>query len=97
MHLLATPPPSLEAEKGEKPPARLPPHSHNSDVQTRTELLKQAEKRRADLRAGSAALQSNAALAEPAQIPGLRYLEIKITGGAFERFVLSQLSWLRFL
>ena len=62
----------------------------------RTELLRQAEKRRADL-ATPAALQSNAALAEPVQIPGLRYLGIQITGGAFEKFVLSQLSWLSFL
>jgi len=58
----------------------------------RTEHLKQAQKRDADLRI-PALLASNAALAEPAQIPGLNYLEIKITGKPFENYLLSQLSW----
>ncbi|KAK8017654.1 tyrosine serine phosphatase [Apiospora rasikravindrae] len=65
------------------------------DLRTKTEHVKQAEKRQADLKV-PALLQSNAALAEPVQIPGLRYLEIKITGGKFEKFLISQLSWLGF-
>ncbi|ORY71998.1 tyrosine/serine protein phosphatase [Pseudomassariella vexata] len=65
------------------------------DLRTKTEHLKQAEKRQADLRI-PALLQSNAALAEPVQIPGMKYLEIKITGGKFEKFMLSQLSWLSY-
>ncbi|KAK7911009.1 hypothetical protein PG985_013490 [Apiospora marii] len=62
------------------------------DLRTKTEHAKQAEKRQADLKI-PALLKSNAALAEPVQIPGLRYLEIKITGGKFEKFLISQLSW----
>ncbi|KAH7033302.1 tyrosine/serine protein phosphatase [Microdochium trichocladiopsis] len=65
------------------------------DLRTKTEHLKQAEKRQAD-RKIPALLASNAALAEPVQIPGLRYLEIKLTGRKFERYLLSQLSWLQF-
>ncbi|CAJ2507857.1 Uu.00g090430.m01.CDS01 [Anthostomella pinea] len=66
------------------------------DLRTKTEHLKQAEKRRADLQV-PALLQSNATLARPVQIPGLRYREIKVTGGAFEKFLLSQLSWWNYL
>ncbi|KAJ1329396.1 tyrosine-protein phosphatase [Microdochium nivale] len=62
------------------------------DLRTKTEHLKQAEKRSADIKV-PALLASNAALAEPVQIPGLSYLEIKITGRKFERHLLSQLSW----
>ncbi|KAK7749378.1 hypothetical protein SLS62_008121 [Diatrype stigma] len=65
------------------------------DLRTKTEHARQAEKRQADMRV-PALLQSNAALAEPMQIPGLRYLECKITGGRFETFLLGQLSWLSF-
>jgi len=65
------------------------------DLRTKTEHLKQAEKRQADLKV-PALLASNAALAEPVQIPGLNYLEIKLTGRKFERHLLSQLSWLQF-
>ena len=63
---------------------------------SRTEHLKQAEKRKAALRV-PALLQSNAALAEPVQIPGMKYHEIKLTGKAFENFLVSQLSWYSFL
>ncbi|KAI2623298.1 tyrosine/serine protein phosphatase [Hypoxylon sp. NC1633] len=62
------------------------------DLRTKTEHLKQAQKREADL-AVPALLQSNEALAGPVQIPGLQYREIKVTGRPFERFLLSQLSW----
>ncbi|KAI1106135.1 tyrosine/serine protein phosphatase [Jackrogersella minutella] len=60
------------------------------DLRTKTEHLKQAEKRRT-AQAESAALQARSAA--PVQIPGLRYLQIKVTGRRLERFLLSQLSW----
>ncbi|KAH8198868.1 hypothetical protein TruAng_006976 [Truncatella angustata] len=62
------------------------------DLRTKTEHLKQSQKRAADLKV-PALLQSNAALAEPVQIPGLRYLEIKVTGKKFENHMLKQLGW----
>ncbi|KAI0167086.1 tyrosine/serine protein phosphatase [Hypoxylon sp. FL1284] len=62
------------------------------DLRSKTEHAKQAEKRQADLRI-PALLQSNAALAEPVQIPGLAYREVRVTGRRFERFLLRQLSW----
>jgi protein-tyrosine phosphatase len=62
----------------------------------RTEHLKQSKKRQADLKI-PALLESNAALAEPVQIPGLQYHEIKITGKSFENHLLSQLSWRSYL
>ncbi|KAI1765537.1 tyrosine/serine protein phosphatase [Hypoxylon sp. FL1150] len=62
------------------------------DLRSKTEHARQAEKRQADLKVPSL-LQSNAALAQPVQIPGLRYREVKVTGRRFERFMLSQLSW----
>ncbi|WYZ38941.1 hypothetical protein EsH8_III_000855 [Colletotrichum jinshuiense] len=52
----------------------------------RTEHVKQAKKREADLQV-PALLQSNVALAEPVQISGLKYHEIRITGGSFEWFL----------
>ena len=66
------------------------------DLRTKTEHLNKARKRDADLKV-PAILQSNAALAEPLQMPGVNYLEIKITGRSFERFLMGQLSWLSFL
>ncbi|OLN84476.1 Tyrosine-protein phosphatase [Colletotrichum chlorophyti] len=62
------------------------------DLRTKTEHVKQAKKRNADLKV-PALLQSNAALAEPVQIADIRYHEIKITGGKFEWFLVKQLSW----
>ncbi|KAJ9142743.1 Tyrosine-protein phosphatase [Pleurostoma richardsiae] len=59
------------------------------DLRTHTEHLSKEERRRADPAA--------AAAGEPLQIPGVRYLEIKVTGRAFERFLLSQLGWISFL
>ncbi|TQN73859.1 Tyrosine-protein phosphatase [Colletotrichum shisoi] len=58
----------------------------------RTEHAQQARKRKTDLQI-PALLQSNAALAEPVQIPGLKYHDIRITGGRFEWFLVRQLSW----
>lgn len=66
------------------------------DLRTKTEHLKQAQKRAADLKV-PALLESNAALAEPVQIPGLRYLEIRVTGKKFENHLVKQLSWRRYL
>ncbi|GJC93779.1 tyrosine/serine protein phosphatase [Colletotrichum higginsianum] len=54
--------------------------------------IKAARKRKTDLQI-PALLQSNAALAEPVQIPGLKYHDIRITGGRFEWFLVRQLSW----
>lgn len=65
------------------------------DLRTKTEHLNKAKKRDADLKI-PALLQSNAALAEPLQMPGMNYLEIKLTGRSFEKFLMSQLSWLSF-
>ncbi|KAI2641834.1 tyrosine/serine protein phosphatase [Hypomontagnella submonticulosa] len=66
------------------------------DLRTKTEHLKQAEKRQSDVTQKPATLQSNAALAEPLEIPGLRYRQIRVTGRRFERFLVSQLSWWSF-
>lgn len=46
---------------------------------------------------GPALLRSNDALAEPLKIPGLQYREVRITGRAFERHLLRQLTWLSWL
>jgi protein-tyrosine phosphatase len=45
----------------------------------------------------SAVARSNAAAAQPLQIPGLDYHAIKITGRSFERFLVRQLSWWGFM
>lgn len=66
------------------------------DLRTKTEHLQQSKKRAADLKA-PALLESNAALAEPVQIPGLRYLEIRVTGKKFENHLVKQLSWRSYL
>ncbi|KXH28138.1 tyrosine/serine protein phosphatase [Colletotrichum simmondsii] len=62
------------------------------DLRTKTEHVKQAKKREADLKVPTL-LESNAALAEPFQISGLTYHEIRITGGNFEWFLIRQVSW----
>ncbi|TLD19655.1 hypothetical protein PspLS_09508 [Pyricularia sp. CBS 133598] len=65
------------------------------DLRTKTEHDKQAQKRQAALAGtGPALLRSNDALAEPLKIPGLQYREVRITGRAFERHLLSLLTWL---
>ncbi|KAI8633090.1 tyrosine/serine protein phosphatase [Xylariaceae sp. FL1651] len=66
------------------------------DLRSKTEHLGQAQKRQADLKI-PALLQSNAALAEPVQIPGLRYREVLVTGSRLERALLRQLSWWSFI
>ncbi len=74
-------------------------HMHTvMDLRTKTEHINAAKKRELELAAlGPAALaKSNAAFAGPVQIPGLQYLEIKLTGRKFEKHLLSQLSWWSF-
>ncbi|KAF7555529.1 hypothetical protein G7046_g6542 [Stylonectria norvegica] len=66
------------------------------DLRTKTEHINQA-KRRQTQSATPDLLRSNAAFAEPLQIDGLHYQEIKITGRPFEKFLISQLSWGSFM
>ncbi|KAI1115835.1 tyrosine/serine protein phosphatase [Nemania sp. NC0429] len=66
------------------------------DLRTKTEHLAQAKKRQADSKL-PAVLQSNAAVAEPVQIPGLIYREVQVTGRRLERALLRQLSWWNFI
>ncbi|KAM0345136.1 hypothetical protein ACHAPU_006771 [Fusarium lateritium] len=67
-------------------------HTVNVFLGSRTEHLNQA-KRRKEQSSIPALVKSNEALAEPLQISGLDYREVKITGRPFEKFLLSQLSW----
>ena len=66
------------------------------DLRSKTEHLQAARKRSADSQV-PALLRSNEALAEPVQIPGISYREVRITGKGFERFMLSQLGWWSFM
>ncbi|KAI0490713.1 protein-tyrosine phosphatase-like protein [Xylaria cf. heliscus] len=66
------------------------------DLRSKTEHAAQADKRQADTKTPTA-LQSNAALAEPAQIPGLIYRQVRVTGRRLERALLRQLSWWNFI
>jgi len=61
------------------------------DLRTKSEHVKQAKKRRADLET-PVLLQSNDAIAEPVKIPGMDYLEINLNGKGFERSLIWQLS-----
>jgi len=63
------------------------------DLRTKTEHVMQRKKREAELKV-PALVQSNGALAEPFQIPGLDYLEININGKGFERTLVWRLSFL---
>ncbi|EXM07766.1 hypothetical protein FOIG_02706 [Fusarium odoratissimum NRRL 54006] len=62
------------------------------DLRTKTEHLNQAQRRKEQSNI-PALVKSNEALAEPLQISGLDYRQVKITGRPFELFLLSQLSW----
>ncbi|KAI1131978.1 protein-tyrosine phosphatase-like protein [Nemania abortiva] len=66
------------------------------DLRSKTEHSAQAEKRQADSKVPTL-LQSNAALAEPVQIRGLVYREVRVTGRRLERALLRQLSWWNFI
>ncbi|KAB5575447.1 protein-tyrosine phosphatase-like protein [Coniochaeta sp. 2T2.1] len=64
------------------------------DLRTKTEHLNAAKKWKADLAVAPVAhATSNDAVAEPLQIPGIEYREIKLTGRSFEIHLLRQLSW----
>jgi hypothetical protein len=56
----------------------------------------QARKREVDIR-DPALLAANPALSEPIKIPGLQYVDIRITGKNFEHHLLSQLGWISYL
>ncbi|TGJ86145.1 hypothetical protein E0Z10_g2583 [Xylaria hypoxylon] len=66
------------------------------DLRTKTEHITQAKKRQAVLKT-PVLLQSNTALAEPMQIPGLLYRNVRVTGRRLERALLRQLSWWNFI
>lgn len=66
------------------------------DLRSKTEHVQAARKRSAEGRV-PALLRTNEALARPVQIPGLEYREVRITGKAFERYMLSQLGWWSFM
>lgn len=66
------------------------------DLRTKTEHLQAARKRSADSQV-PALLRSNEALAEPVQIPGISYREVNITGGGFEKYMLSKLGWCSYM
>jgi protein-tyrosine phosphatase len=68
------------------------------DLRTKTEHLNAAKKRQAELALPPVAhAKSNAATAEPLQIPGIGYREINLTGKNFERHLLKELSWPSYL
>lgn len=68
------------------------------DLRTKTEHLNAAKKYQASLSLPPVAnAKSNAATAQPLQIPGLNYREIKLTGKSFERHLIKQLSWPSYL
>ncbi|OBT70324.1 hypothetical protein VE03_00193 [Pseudogymnoascus sp. 23342-1-I1] len=62
------------------------------DLRTKSEHVKQAKKREADLKI-PALVKSNHALAQPMEISGLQYLNININGKGFERTLLWRLSF----
>lgn len=66
------------------------------DLRTKTEHVKQAQKRVADLKT-PALIRSNDALADPVKIPGVEYLEVNINGKGFERSLLWRLNFWSFI
>ncbi|KAL7625431.1 hypothetical protein AAE478_004651 [Parahypoxylon ruwenzoriense] len=71
------------------------------DLRSNTEHLMRAQKSQAaalkeDKEAPAPPQPPSAALADSARIPGLRYREVKVTGRRFEKFLLSQLSWVNY-
>ncbi|KAK4193000.1 protein-tyrosine phosphatase-like protein [Podospora australis] len=66
------------------------------DLRSTTEHLNASKKRQSDASI-PALLKANPALAEPPQIPGVRYQSINLTSRRFELFLLFQLSWLNIL
>lgn len=63
------------------------------DLRSKTEHINQSKKRDAAFRGSSFADSSIDAAAEPFKIAGIRYEEINLNGGAFERALLWKLKW----
>lgn len=59
----------------------------------RSEHLKQAQKKSAGLHSTAINSQSNDVIAETLTVPGIRYHQVNLNGGAFERALLWKLSW----
>ncbi|KAJ5035396.1 uncharacterized protein L3040_007866 [Drepanopeziza brunnea f. sp. 'multigermtubi'] len=66
------------------------------DLRTVTEHVNRAKKRERDLK-NPALLQANDALAEPIEIPGMKYLMINVNGRGFERSMLWKLKFWSFI
>ncbi|KAI1319889.1 tyrosine/serine protein phosphatase [Xylariaceae sp. FL0255] len=66
------------------------------DLRSKTEHLKQVQKKRETDRRTRRGLQSDAALAESLQIAGLQYHAVRVTGRRLERELVRQLSWWNF-
>ncbi|KAK5654833.1 hypothetical protein OQA88_6869 [Cercophora sp. LCS_1] len=62
------------------------------DLRTKTEHINAAKKREVNLKDGG-----DHVFVEPLKIPGIGYLEIKLTGRRFELFLLRKLSWWGFV
>ncbi|EKD14134.1 tyrosine/serine protein phosphatase [Drepanopeziza brunnea f. sp. 'multigermtubi' MB_m1] len=73
-----------------EPPLRL------ANPPPRTEHVNRAKKRERDLK-NPALLQANDALAEPIEIPGMKYLMINVNGRGFERSMLWKLKFWSFM
>ncbi|KAM0335731.1 hypothetical protein ACHAQA_000781 [Verticillium albo-atrum] len=64
------------------------------DLRTKTEHLKQMQKRQPQPQSETPAIaQTNDAAAKPVKIPGLRYTNISLAGKGLERHLAWQLSW----
>ncbi|KAI9839648.1 MAG: hypothetical protein M1819_002274 [Sarea resinae] len=62
-------------------------------IKSRSEHIKEAQNRDAQIHSSVITGQSNETAAEPLKIPGLQYREINLNGKGFERNLLWQLSW----
>lgn len=67
------------------------------DLRTKTEHIQALQKHKATQEARLSHVRSNDAVAEPLKIDGVRNLEIRLTGKAFEKHLTSQLSWSSYL
>ncbi|KAL9131852.1 MAG: hypothetical protein Q9217_000298 [Psora testacea] len=63
------------------------------DLRSRTEHIEQMKKRDANIRCASCTPPSDGAAPEPVRIPGVKYMDINLNGGAFSRAMLWKLSW----
>lgn len=55
--------------------------------------MENADKRKASVAKSEAVPQSNDAVAEAVQIPGVTYHNINFNGNAYSKMLISQLSW----